>query len=74
MATLSLRINDEENTLFKSYADMHGMTVSELVRTSVLEKIEEEYDLKAYHEAIEEHRKNPITYTHEEVLKMLEEE
>jgi hypothetical protein len=32
---------------------------------------EDEEDLRAYEEAMEELRKNPVTYTHEEVKKML---
>lgn len=69
--TISLRLNDEESMLFKKYAELNGLTVSELVRQSVLERIEDEYDLKAYEEAMEEYRKNPVTYSHEEVAKMI---
>lgn len=50
---------------------MNGISVSELLRRSVLEHIEEEYDLLAYQEAIEEYRENPITYTLDEVEKEL---
>lgn len=32
---------------------------------------EDEEDLRAYEEAMEEFRRNPVTYTHEEVKKML---
>ena len=71
MTTISLRLNDEDNMLFKKYAEMHGISVSELVRQSVLEKIEDEYDLKAYEEAMEDFKKNPITYTLDEVEKEL---
>lgn len=48
------------------------MTVSELIRQTVLERIEDEIDLAAYEEAMKAYRENPITYTHEEVRKMLE--
>ena len=50
------------------------MSVSDLVRQSVLDRIEDEYDLKAYHEAMEEYRKNPVTYSHADVVRMLEED
>lgn len=72
--TISLRLNDEDMQLFKKYAAMHGITVSELVRQSVLERIEDEYDLAAYEEAMKEYRANPITYSHEEVCRMLEQD
>ena len=69
--TISLRLNEAESMLFKKYAEMNGISVSELLRRSVLEHIEEEYDLQAYQEAIEEYRENPITYTLDEVEKEL---
>jgi len=70
--TISLRLNDNDSELIKAFANMNGMTVSELVRRAVLERIEDEYDLKAYEKAMEEYRKDPVTYTHEEVCRMLE--
>ena len=69
--TISLRLNEADSMLFKKYAEMNGISVSELLRRSVLEHIEEEYDLQAYQEAIEEYRENPITYTLDEIEKEL---
>jgi len=69
--TISLRLNEADSMLFKKYAEMNGISVSELLRRSVLEHIEEEYDLQASKEAIAEYRENPITYTLDEVEKEL---
>ena len=69
--TISLRLNDEDTMLFKKYAEMNGMTVSELVRQSVLERIEDEYDMETYKKALAMYRKNPVTYTLDEVEKEL---
>ena len=69
--TLSVRLNNEDGILFKRYADMNGISVSELVRRSVMERIEDEYDLKLYEKALAEYEKNPKTYTHEEIGKEL---
>ncbi len=69
--TISLRLNEADTTLFKDYAKMHGITMSELVRSSVIERIENEYDLKAYEKAMEEFKANPVTYTLDEVEKEL---
>ena len=44
-------------------------SVEELIED--LEAKEDEEDLKAYQEAIKEYEANPITYTHEEVGRML---
>ena len=61
--TISLRLNEADSMLFKKYAELHGISVSELLRRSVIEHIEEEYDLQAYEEAIAEYHENPITYS-----------
>ena len=47
------------------------ISLSDLIRNAVLEKIENEYDLESYNKAIEEYRKNPKTYTLEEVKEEL---
>ena len=68
---VSVRLNDEDTKLINAYADMYGITVSELIRKSVLERIEDEFDLKLYNEAIEEYKKNPVSYSLDEVEKEL---
>ena len=56
--TISLELPDEDVALFKKYADLHNMSLSEFIRNTVLERIEDEYDLKVYKEAIEEFKKD----------------
>lgn len=68
---LSVRLNAEETLLFKKYAALNGISVSELIRQSVLERIEDEYDLHVYEAALAEHYKNPATYSLEEVEREL---
>ena len=67
--TISLRLNNEDTELVKSYANMHGLTVSEFVRKSIMERIEDELDLKAYNEAMEKYKENPVSYSLEEIEK-----
>ncbi len=69
--TISLRLSDEDTMLIKKYAELKKISVSELIRQSVMERIEDEMDLKAYEKAMEEYKTNPVTYSHEEVGKML---
>lgn len=69
--TISLRLNDRDSELIKRFAEMQGMSVSELVRRSVISKIEDEYDLKLYNEALAEYRKDPKTYSLDEVEREL---
>ena len=70
--TISVRLNDKDTELIKTYAEMNNISLSDLIRNAVLEKIEDEYDLKSYNKAIEEYKKNPKTYTMEELKKELE--
>lgn len=70
--TISVRLNKEDTELFRKYAELNRMSLSDMIRNAVLEKIEDEYDLKCYEEAIKEYKKNPVTYSHEEVAKILE--
>jgi uncharacterized protein (DUF1778 family) len=67
-----VRLTNEEVQLIKRYAALKRLSVSDVVRTAVLEKIEDEFDLKTALQALEEHKKNPVTYTHDEVKKILE--
>ncbi len=69
---ISLRLDEEDAILFKKYAKLNGITVSELIRDSVIKRIEDEYDLKVYGEAMAEFRVNPITYSLDEVEKELD--
>lgn len=70
--TVSVRLNDNDATLFRKYAEMNGLSMSELVRRSVLERIENDFDMTYYEKAMKEYRKNPKeTYTLDEVEKEL---
>ena len=70
--TISVRLSEEDTKLIKAYAEMNNTTLSDLIRHAIIEKIEDEYDLKCYEKAIEEYKKNPVTYTHEQVAQLLE--
>ena len=50
MSTISLRLNKEEESLFKNYADFTGEGLTTLLKKALTEKIEEEYDLQAVKE------------------------
>jgi len=72
--TVSLRLNQEDSELIKAYAELNGLSVSELFRRVVLERIEDEHDLRAYEKAMEEYRADPVTYSHEDVKRMFADE
>ena len=50
MSTISLRLNKEEERLFKNYAEFTGEGLTTLLKKALTEKIEEEYDLQAVKE------------------------
>lgn len=69
--TISVRLSEADTELIKSYAELNNISVSELVRQSVMEKIEDEIDLKLFDEAMDDFKKNPKTYTLDEAEKEL---
>lgn len=71
LMTISVRLSEEDTELIKAYATLNNISVSELIRNAVLEKIEDEYDLESYKKAIKEYKNNPKTYTLDEVKEEL---
>ena len=69
--TISLRLNEEDTMLIKKYAELNKISVSDLIRQTVLERIEDEYDLELFNKALAEHKNNPVTYSLDEVEKEL---
>ncbi|MGT2846489.1 type II toxin-antitoxin system RelB family antitoxin [Streptococcus massiliensis] len=54
MATMTVRMNNEDSELIRNYINMHGLTISEFARQSMLERIEDEYDLEILRKATAE--------------------
>ncbi len=68
--TISVRFSDNDDKLVKAYAQMYNKSVSDFIRETVMDRIEDEHDLQLYNQAMEEYKKNPVTYSHAEVMKM----
>ena len=68
---ISLRLNDEDTLLIKKYAELNKLSVSELIRQTVMERIENEYDLEMFNNAMAEYNNNPVTHSLDEVEKEL---
>ena len=69
--SISLRVTEKETELIKSFAKLYGESVSEYIRRTVMERIEDEFDLQCYYAAKKEYEENPVTYTTEEIAKEL---
>jgi len=50
MATISLRVPENELNIFKAYARLNNASLSEVIRATMLDHIENEYDLKVFEE------------------------
>lgn len=68
----SIRLNAEEERLVKSYCTLHGISVSEAFKRTLIEAIEDEFDLAEAEEAIKKYEKNPVTIPWEQVMKDLD--
>lgn len=69
--SFSIRLNEKEEKLFKSYAQFHGCSLSEAMKNALLEKIENEYDIAIAEQAHNEYMKDPKTISHEDLMKEL---
>jgi uncharacterized protein (DUF1778 family) len=65
--TVTVRLEEVEKDLISEYAKLHGRSVSDVFRTSVLEQIEDELDIKLADEAYAEYLADPVTYTADEI-------
>ena len=71
MTVISLRIDEKEDRLIKEYAKAKNISVSALIRNSLLAKIEDEIDLNLYTKAMNEHKRNPQSISFEDMLEEL---
>lgn len=68
---VSIRMTEEEKALADAYAKLNGISLSEAIKRAYFEKIEDEYDLALADEGLKEYKKNPKTYSIEELMKEL---
>ena len=69
--TISLRLSDEDTLLIKKYAELNRLSVSDLIRQTVMERIENEYDLEMFDKAMAEYKDNPVSYSLDQVEREL---
>jgi predicted transcriptional regulator len=71
-ATFTVRLPEEEKRLISDYARVLGISVSELARQSIMERIEDEVDTRELLEAIRED--DGVRYSMEDVMNLVREE
>ena len=62
MPHISLRVSEVEKILLESYARVRGVNLSDAVKETVFEKLEDEYDLKTIRDHEEKKAKGLIKY------------
>lgn len=67
MPTMSLRYSKEDDKLFRDYAKLKGISINEMFKQAMFDKIESEVDLQMYEIALKEFEENPIVYSHDDV-------
>ena len=50
MSVVSIRFNDDEEEILKNYVRSKGINLSQYIKNTIFEKIEEEYNLKSVQE------------------------
>lgn len=69
MIAVSIEMSEEEARIFEDYAKHHNVSVSDAMKSALLEKIEDEYDAADLLEAVERFEKEPKTHSLEELRK-----
>ena len=72
MGVLSVQMSKEEMELINAYCKLRGLKVSTAMKDALLEKIEDELEIKWAEKCYEEYKNNPDQkyYSHEEFKKM----
>ena len=66
--TLTIRLDSSEKELIAKFAKAYDCSISEFVRRSVLEHIEDELDLQAWDESKAEYEKDPESFSLYEIM------
>ena len=73
MATISLRVPDRELNIFKDYAKINNSSLSEVIRRTMIDRIEDEYDMSVFDEYEKDKAAGAVkTYSHEDAWKELD--
>ncbi len=68
MAVISLNLNHEEEELFNNYSEYTGEELSVLLKNALIDEIEDRFDYQAGVKGYEEYKKDPKTYSIDEVI------
>ena len=69
--SISLNLSDAETALIAGWSAQKGLSISDAIRDAILERIEDELDLAEAERALADYLADPVTFTHDEVGRML---
>jgi len=72
MPTISFRVSEKEKKWMDNYARLHGINLSDAIKSVFFERLEDELDLKLVQEYQNEKQQGERNYSLEEVIKELE--
>lgn len=62
MPHVSLRVSEQEKNWMEGYAKLHGVNLSDAIKTAFFEKLEDEYDLQTIRNHEAEKKSGNIKY------------
>lgn len=71
MSIITLRVSDDEKSLIDNFTKVNDISISEFIRSTVMEKIEDEIDINLYNQAMEQHLNNPQDISFDEMMEDL---
>ncbi len=67
MAEVTITFRDEAVELMKEFAAKKGLTLSEYCKQAILDRLEDDEDIRDADAAYAEYLKNPVTYSLDEI-------
>lgn len=71
MSIVTFRVSDEEKDFLQNMSELKGVSLSELARDTILSTLENQIDIEIYERALNEHRQNDQSISHEEMKREL---
>lgn len=72
MSTVTFRVTDEEKAFIEAMANLNGLRLSELARTTLLEGLEDQMDMSLYEKAMKAHQLKDESISHQDMLRELD--
>ena len=69
MSTISLKLNDRDERLIREYTKLNNLSISEFIRKVIIEKIEDEIDIKAFDQSF---KKSEKTYSFNKAMEKID--